>query len=53
MAFRTLSPALLPPPTPIPVASSSEAALIDDNMKMQMVESFAAQSGMNVTYARK
>jgi hypothetical protein len=47
----------MPPPAPeavpIPVASSSEAALIDDNMKMQMVESFAAQSGMNVTYARK
>jgi hypothetical protein len=47
----------MPPPAPdaipVPVASSPEAALIDDNMKMQMVESFAAQSGMNLAYAKK
>jgi hypothetical protein len=53
MAFRTLSPALLPPPTPVPFAASPSPALTDDNMKMQMVESFAAQSGMNVDFAKK
>jgi len=48
---------LLPLPTPaavhVPVAATPLAAPIDDNVKMQMVEAFAAQSGMNVTYARK
>jgi hypothetical protein len=57
VAFATPRPMLLPLPTPaavhVPVAATPLAAPIDDNVKMQMVEAFAAQSGMNVTYARK
>lgn len=69
MAFKTPAPVLLPPPTevpvatsppvlmappkPVPIASSPQAAPIDDNVKKQMVENFAAQSGMNVGYAEK
>jgi hypothetical protein len=56
-AFTTPRPMLMPLPTPaavpVPVAATPLAAPIDNNAKMQVVEAFAAQSGMNVTYARK
>lgn len=57
MALRTLTPAVMSPPTPaptpVPVAVSPQAAFTDDVMKQQMVESFAIQSGMNIRWARK
>jgi hypothetical protein len=57
MALRTSTPAaILPPavlPTPVSVEVSPQVACIDDAMKQQMVEGLAAQSGMNVHWAKK
>ncbi|XP_069679720.1 nuclear RNA export factor 1 [Periplaneta americana] len=57
-AFKT-PPVVMSPPTPAPtpvpvaVAGSPHGALIDDNTKQQMVEAFAAQSGMNLSWTKK
>jgi hypothetical protein len=50
-------PAVMPPPThvvaPEEAVTSPRSVLMDDHAKQQLAESFAAQSGMNVGWARK
>jgi hypothetical protein len=50
-------PAVMPPPTPVvapeAAVTSLQSALMDDHAKQQLAESFSAQSGMNVGWARK
>jgi hypothetical protein len=54
---RTLTPAIMLPPTLSPArvlaAVSPQVAFIDGIMKQQMVEGLAAQSGMNMHWAKK
>jgi hypothetical protein len=41
------------PPAPVPVAVPPSVTLLDESAKQQLMENFAAQSGMNVAWARK
>jgi len=41
------------PPAPVPVTASPSGTLLDESAKQQLMENFAAQSGMNVAWARK
>ncbi|GFG38323.1 hypothetical protein Cfor_01734 [Coptotermes formosanus] len=53
VAFKTSAPAAVSPPASVPVAASPPVAHLDENTKQHLIESFAAQSGMNVAWARK
>jgi hypothetical protein len=50
-------PAVMPPPAPVvapeAAVTSPQSVVMDDHAKQQLAESFAAQSGMNVCWARK
>ena len=43
----------MPPPTPVVAPVAAATGLMDEHAKQQWAESFAAQSGMNVYWARK
>lgn len=53
VAFKTSAPIAVSPPAPLPVAASPSVALVDESAKQQLMETFAAQSGMNVAWAKK
>jgi nuclear RNA export factor len=53
VAFKTSAPIAVSPPAPLPVAASPPVTLVDESAKQQLMETFAAQSGMNVAWARK
>jgi len=57
VVLSTSTPAVMSPPTPaptpVPTTVPPQAALSDDTVKRQMVESLAAQSGMNMSWSKK
>lgn len=54
VGLRTSGPAeMLPSTTRVTVAASRQVELIDDGMKQRMVDGLAAQTGMNMQWARK
>jgi hypothetical protein len=46
-------PALPPPPTPVSVEVCPQLTITDGDMKQQMVEGLATESGMNMQWAKK